>query len=242
MIRKSWTLEAGQLVCRWSAAEERTHSTPARDGGGRDSRGRDSAAEVLDVRNGGSTVDREGDVTMRLWRWMLARWPSWFGSDGVLLADVTAKREGCEMAYTTVNRYAGPTGAANNQLYSIRIGPFSNREQAAVIAERLRTEGWPSTSVVSDPGFLVVSEPLPRGVVHDVRATLANDARQMVCRWSAAEEHVDRTPSSSRLTSSKAPSSKGAPQTAFPGVAAPAKDSRRNSASSPVAGGSDGHG
>jgi hypothetical protein len=29
MIRKSWTVEAGQLVCRWSAAEERTDSTPS---------------------------------------------------------------------------------------------------------------------------------------------------------------------------------------------------------------------
>jgi hypothetical protein len=29
MIRKSWTVEAGQLVCRWSAVEERTDSPPS---------------------------------------------------------------------------------------------------------------------------------------------------------------------------------------------------------------------
>lgn len=46
------------------------------------------------------------------------------------------------------------------------------------------------------------------------------DSGQMVCRWSAAKEHTDSTPSSLGLTSSKAPNSKGAPQTAFPEVSA----------------------
>jgi hypothetical protein len=55
----------------------------------------------------------------------------------------------------------------------VRVGPVSDRDRAAAIAKQLLVGGFSQTKVVTQTGFRVVSEPLPRSVAAGVAATLA---------------------------------------------------------------------
>ena len=69
---------------------------------------------------------------------------------------------------------ARPAPGAVNPLYSVRIGPVSDRDRASAIAKQLAAGGFsPTISTQTGPIFRVVSEPLPRNVAEDLAAALA---------------------------------------------------------------------
>ena len=69
---------------------------------------------------------------------------------------------------------ARPAPGAVNPLYSVRIGPVSDRDRASAIAKQLAAGGFsPTLSTQTGPIFRVVSEPLPRNVAEDLAAALA---------------------------------------------------------------------
>ena len=55
----------------------------------------------------------------------------------------------------------------------VRVGPVSDRDRAAAIEKQLVAGGFSQTKVTTQPGFRVVSEPLPRSVAEGLIATLA---------------------------------------------------------------------
>jgi len=60
-----------------------------------------------------------------------------------------------------------------SRLYTVRIGPVSDRDRAAAIEKQLVAGGFSQTKVTTQPGFRVVSEPLPRSVAEGLIGTLA---------------------------------------------------------------------
>ena len=67
-----------------------------------------------------------------------------------------------------------PAPVTANPLYTVRVGPVSNRDRASAIAKQLAAGGFsPTISTQTGPVFRVVSEPLPRSVAEDLGATLA---------------------------------------------------------------------
>jgi cell division protein FtsN len=55
----------------------------------------------------------------------------------------------------------------------VRVGPISDRDRAAAITKQLVAGGFSQTKVTTQPGFRVVSEPLPRSGAEGLIATLA---------------------------------------------------------------------
>ena len=68
---------------------------------------------------------------------------------------------------------AKPAPAVSTSLYTVRVGPVSDRDRASAIAKQLTAGGFsPTITTQSGPVFRVVSEPLPRSVAEDLGATL----------------------------------------------------------------------
>src|SRR5205807_5581824 len=58
-----------------------------------------------------------------------------------------------------------PAPVTANPLYTVRVGPVSNRDRASAIAKQLAAGGFsPTINTQTGPVFRVVSEPLPRSV------------------------------------------------------------------------------
>jgi cell division protein FtsN len=61
---------------------------------------------------------------------------------------------------------------AANRLYTVRIGPVSDRDRAAAIARQLAAAGFSQAQISPQTGYRVVSEPLPRKEAESVAAAL----------------------------------------------------------------------
>ena len=68
---------------------------------------------------------------------------------------------------------SGPAAGAENRLYAVRVGPLSDPGRAAAIARQLSSSGFAQARVVTQTGFRVVSEPLPRTAAQSLSAALA---------------------------------------------------------------------
>ncbi|TMI84821.1 MAG: hypothetical protein E6H03_01385 [Bacillati bacterium ANGP1] len=80
-----------------------------------------------------------------------------------------------------------PAPVTTNPLYTVRVGPVSDRDRASAIAKQLTAGGFsPTISTQTGPVFRVVSEPLPRSVAED--------------RWPAARPSYSSAPLSPRKT------------------------------------------
>jgi hypothetical protein len=65
-----------------------------------------------------------------------------------------------------------PLSAGGNRQYTVRV-VLSDRDRASVLANQLLAEGFSQAKISMQPGFRVVSEPLPRSVAEGLIATLA---------------------------------------------------------------------
>src|SRR5262249_38236439 len=61
----------------------------------------------------------------------------------------------------------------DNRLYTVRVGPISDRDRASAVARQLVAGGFSQTKVTTQTGFRVVSEPLPRSAAESLSANLA---------------------------------------------------------------------
>jgi cell division septation protein DedD len=68
---------------------------------------------------------------------------------------------------------AGPQALPSNGLYTVRVGPLPERDRAAAIMRQLSAGGFPQAQTSGQPGYQVLSEPLPRKVAESLVATLA---------------------------------------------------------------------
>ncbi len=66
-----------------------------------------------------------------------------------------------------------PQTSPDSRLYTVRVGPISDRDRASAIARQLVAGGFSQTRVTTQPGFRVVSEPLPRSAAESLGTTLA---------------------------------------------------------------------
>lgn len=65
------------------------------------------------------------------------------------------------------------TSPSSGAVYMVRIGPVFDRDRATAVAKQLATAGFVQSQITMQPGYRVVSEPLPRKAAEDLMATLA---------------------------------------------------------------------
>ena len=66
-----------------------------------------------------------------------------------------------------------PASPPSNPLYIVRIGPVSDHDRATAVAKQLSAGGFAQPQITAQPGYRVVSEPLPQKVAENLVATLA---------------------------------------------------------------------
>lgn len=83
----------------------------------------------------------------------------------------TAQR-GAEVPPTSPALQTAPA-TADKRLYTVRVGPISDRDRASAIARQLSASGFAQTKITTRTAFRVVSEPLPRSAAENLVTALA---------------------------------------------------------------------
>jgi hypothetical protein len=82
-------------------------------------------------------------------------------------------QRGAEVPPTSPALQTAVPPTTDRRLYTVRVGPVSDRDRASAIAKQLVAGGFAQTRVTAQTAFRVVSEPLPRGAAENLAATLA---------------------------------------------------------------------